>query len=495
MCLRVLSRRSLIMLTVRLLIFILMAIFGAPIGLLAQNNTVNRPRSPLEASQWGIVYDIPATKNVKLHANVPYQNDSGATLKMDIYTPPNLKSGMKLPTVVFLNAVGDRPNDSPKDWGIYKTWARLIATQGFVGITMEADGARIQDSLRRLFDTLQKDGAKYGIDASKIGVYAASANVHGALEYMANNDQAKIIRAAVLYYGFPPEDFTLRPDIPVLFVTAETDAGRMGAPLAGLWQKVIETRLPWTLVFAKNMPHAFDAFSDTNEARRIIEQTIAFWKINLGQPPQPAWKPSKVRETLAVMYSNDLPKTADALAGYVAEYPNDAEAFSQYGRVLAQLRRYDDAGKALERAQSLGLNDPGVFSGLAQVRMSQKRWEESAQWFQKAIDGGLRNSLTYGQLAFVQLVLNQNEESIKSYEKAFEQGIPPGANTRGLAYFNLATAYVRLKQNDKAFEVLNKAVDEGMTNRAAFENDTDLAPLRTDERFKKLIARLAGSGR
>jgi pentatricopeptide repeat protein len=98
--------------------------------------------------------------------------------------------------------------------------------------------------------------------------------------------------------------------------------------------------------------------------------------------------------------------------------------------------------------------------------------------------------MMYGQLAWSQLNLKQNAESIKSYENAFNAGIPPGANTRGLAYYNMACAYVRLGQTDKAFEMLGKAVDEGFKTRAAFEGDEDLAPLRTDPRFAELLKRL-----
>lgn len=86
--------------------------------------------------------------------------------------------------------------------------------------------------------------------------------------------------------------------------------------------------------------------------------------------------------------------------------------------------------------------------------------------------------------------LNRNEDAIKTYEKAFEVGIPPGANTRGLAYYNMAYAYVRLKKNDKAFEMLNKTIDEGFVDRQTFETDTDLTPIRSDARFQQILARL-----
>jgi pentatricopeptide repeat protein len=58
----------------------------------------------------------------------------------------------------------------------------------------------------------------------------------------------------------------------------------------------------------------------------------------------------------------------------------------------------------------------------------------------------------------------------------------------------MACAYVRLKNHDKAFELLGKAIDEGYVNRRSFETDNDLDPLRSDARFQTLLGRLPKAG-
>ncbi|MGH9852489.1 MAG: hypothetical protein ACREBD_21850, partial [Blastocatellia bacterium] len=93
---------------------------------LAQNITQPRPRSPLDATSWGVVYDTPATKHVKVRNEVPYLG----ALAIDIYSPPDLKEGEKRPAVVFINAVGDRGDNKVKSWGIYQSWPRLVAAHG-----------------------------------------------------------------------------------------------------------------------------------------------------------------------------------------------------------------------------------------------------------------------------------------------------------------------------------------------------------------------------
>ncbi|MFN8003649.1 MAG: tetratricopeptide repeat protein [Acidobacteriota bacterium] len=271
------------------------------------------------------------------------------------------------------------------------------------------------------------------------------------------------------------------------------DALRLNALPGALWQRVIEARAPWSLLFASNLPHAFDAFSDNDDARRVIQQSLAFWKSHLEAVPQPSWQPSPARAVVATMYGNEPQQTAEALANWLKNNPHDALAQVQYGRVLTQLRRYDEAAAAYEKAQSLGANDPGLLAGLGQIKFSQQKFEQAIPLLRGAIEGGMRNSLVYGQLASALLHAGHNEDAITAYLKAFDAGIPPGANTRGVAYFNLACGYTRIGQKDKALDALSNAVTEGFTNRNAYETDEDLAPLRTETRFQELLARLPKS--
>ena len=456
---------------------------------LGQSAAAQQERSPLDATNWGVVYDITATAQVKVRPDVPYLKDARGALTLDIYSPPDMKAGQRLPAVVFINAIGDRPGNRVKDWAIYKSWPRLVAAHGLIGISMDADGERIQESLRGVFDFLTKHGSEHGIDGTRLGIYAASANVRGASQYLTSEFAAKGIRAAALYYGGVPQG-RLRTDLATLFIVAAGDAPGLGAPLAALWQRIIETGAPWTLMFASDMPHGFDAFTDTDDARRIIQQTIAFWKSNLEPVPAPSWQPSEAREIVAATYGNDFQKTADLLAPWIKENPKDANAYIHYGRALQRLGRLDEAASAFERAIALGSDHPGAVFGLGQVKFSAGKYEEAAQFLSRAIDRGARNSVAYTQLANSQLHIGRNEEAVKNYERALEIGIPSGANTRGIAYYNLACGYARVGQKDRALDALSNAVAEGFTDRNAYETDADLAPLRSEPRFREILSRL-----
>ena len=459
----------------------------APAALLAQS------RSPLDPTVHGVVYDVPATRHVDVHAAVQFGTSSGRKLVADIYRPEGMRPGERRGAVVFINAVGDGPDSTERvrQWEIYRTWPRLVAAHGLIGVSMDADRDSIQGSLRSLFAFFEREGAAHGIDGTRLGVYAASANASGAAELLLGNSAPQGVRAAVLYYGGVPE-YSLRTDLPVLFFVAESDAPRMGEALAALWGRVIEARAPWTLTYGSRMPHAFDAFSDNDEARRHVQLTIAFWKTHLEPVAQPGWERSAAREIVATLYANDATRSAELLAPYTAANPRDAEAFRHYARVLVQLQRYAAADSAYHQAYLLDSTHPGLLSSLGQMRIGQQRWAEGADLLQRAIAGGVSHSLIFGQLGWAQLHLGRNAEAARSYERAFELGIPAGRNTRGVAWYNLACAYARLGQADRAIAALEQAFSEGMNERDTYLQDSDLASLRSDSRFRALMARMQG---
>ncbi len=463
------------------------ALLLAPVALPAQS------RSPLDPTVYGVVYDVPATRRVELHAGVQFGTSSGRRLLADVYRPQDLQRGERRPAVVFINAVGDGPDSTERvrQWEIYRTWPRLVAAHGLVGISMDADRDSIQASLQRLFAFLEREGAAHGIDAARLGVYAASANASGASALLLGAAPPSGVKAAVLYYGAVPEG-ALRSDLPVLFFVAESDAPRMGDGLPALWGRVIEARAPWTLTFGSRMPHAFDAFSDDDEARRHVQLTLAFWKTHLEPVPQPTWERSAARDIVATLYANDAARAAELLARYTAAHPTDAEAQRQQARVLVQLQRYAAADSAYQRAYLLDSTHAGLLSGLGQMRIGQQRWAEGADLLQRAIAGGVEHSLIFGQLGWAQLHLGRNADAARSYERAFELGIPPGRSTRGIAWYNLACAYARLGETDRAIAALEQAFNEGLTERRTYEEDSDLASLRSHPRFRALVGRMQG---
>ena len=265
----------------------------------SQGNSKSEQLDPLS---FGLILDDPEMKNVIVKKDITYLKDEKGELKIDIYQPSKLKTNENRPAIIFLNAIGEIDSQRRvKSWGIYSTWPKLMAAKGYVGISMETDGSRIQESIGALFNFLDKNAIHYNIDANRLGVYAASANVSQSLVYLMGDKAYRGIKAAVLYYGSAAQG-PFRKDLPVFFVISEGDAVRGG--YAGFWNEVLKNNAPWTIKMGTRMPHAFDAYSDNDEARKIVKETVSFWKNELDPVQQPSFPNSTMRNSLALLRMN-----------------------------------------------------------------------------------------------------------------------------------------------------------------------------------------------
>jgi Tfp pilus assembly protein PilF/dienelactone hydrolase len=457
--------------------------------LLASGASAQPSRSQLDVTRFGVVLDHPDVPRVTVHENVTYLTTPAGKQDVDIYLPPGLKAGEKRPAVIFLNAIGDNPGASSKvkRWEIYRSWPRLVAAHGLVGISMDADPDRVQESLRGVFRFLEQQGAGHGVDAEHLGVYAASANVTGTSVYLFGDSAWRGIRAAALYYGQPPSQ-ALRPDLPVLFILAEGDAPGGGARLAGLWQKVLDAKAPWRLLYGSRLPHAFDAAEDSDESRRVMMESIAFWKTWLEPVPARSAPPSQARDIVAALYWNKPAMAADKLQSWVASNPDDVEGWLQLGRMRAGSRQFAAADTAYQTALRKGAGEADVAARLGQLRMNEQRWDEAVTYLGKAISLGNNGPFTWSQLGLAEISRGKYTEGIAAYERALSAGLPPFAQVN--AWYNMACAHARLGQSDKAFEFLGKAIDGGFTNKRLMQEDDDLASIRSDARFASLLGRI-----
>ena len=446
--------------------------------------------SPLEPTPYGVVYELPAMARVRVEKNVTYMHSGARELQLDIALPPEAKA--PLPAVVFLNGIGDRLPDRVKEWGIYSSWPRLIAASGLAGVSMDCDGAHIQESLAGVFAFLEREGARHGIDAAHLGVYAASANVSESSRFLLGAGAPASVKAAVFYYGSPQAQL-LRRDLPVLCVTAESDLPRVRDTIRALSSRVLDEGAPWTFELATALPHAFDALADNDASRATIQRTLAFWKSHLEPLPQPSWPPSAERAILAAEYGNDAEGHVRLLGDWIAAHPDEPAGYAARGQTLCRLRRGGQAKADLEKALQLGGADAGVSGCLGMQLALEGKHASAVEHMRAAIAGEWYGSELYGTLGHSLLALGRNEEAVQAYERALELGVPPGPQTLGLANFNLACGYARLGRIDDALAAVERAVEQHFGTRRAYEGDADLKPLREEERFQALLERCGSS--
>jgi tetratricopeptide (TPR) repeat protein len=154
---------------------------------------------------------------------------------------------------------------------------------------------------------------------------------------------------------------------------------------------------------------------------------------------------------------------------------------SFYASALRQTKQYDEAEAQYKKILSLASGDIETIVALASLNYTQNKIEEAEKYVSIAVNSGKMNRSSYSQLAFSLLVDGKDKEAAKYYEQAI--AIEPRSND----VYNLACAYAKMNEKDKALEALERSVKMGYGTRQFFENDADLNPIKTDERFKKIV--------
>jgi tetratricopeptide (TPR) repeat protein len=110
-----------------------------------------------------------------------------------------------------------------------------------------------------------------------------------------------------------------------------------------------------------------------------------------------------------------------------------------------------------------------------------KNWTESAKLYGQIVQTAPSPRAWYR----LGVSLNKTGEKDKSIE-AFEKGRAAGLPTQFVEY-GIATVFVSKSDKDKAFEHLEKAAQNGMSQPEQLSTDPDLAELRSDARFAKIL--------
>jgi tetratricopeptide (TPR) repeat protein len=115
---------------------------------------------------------------------------------------------------------------------------------------------------------------------------------------------------------------------------------------------------------------------------------------------------------------------------------------------------------------------------------SSKAWVEAEKAYEAIVKEEPGNARAWFQLGVTRLSLEHFEPAIEALQKNI------AITNNPTAMYNVACAYARLNQRDKAIEWLNKAVTNKLSPFTNIAADSDLASLRDDARFKELVTTL-----
>lgn len=256
-----------------------------------------------------VVYQLPGVDAVTIRRDVEYRVTDAEALTMDIYYPPDSKSGARISTIVFVNGYPDPGFQKIigcklKDMGSYISWGQLTAASGMVAITYTT-GKEPAADIHALLQYIRQKAAVLGIDENRIGVWACSGNVPNALSVLMQEDR-DYFKCAVLCYGLmlDLEGSTnvadaarqwgfvnpcsgksvadLPQDLPLFIVRAGQDeTPHLNETMDRFLSKMLTCNLPITFVNHPTAPHAFDLMHDSETTREIIRQILAFMRFHL----------------------------------------------------------------------------------------------------------------------------------------------------------------------------------------------------------------------
>jgi acetyl esterase/lipase len=146
----------------------------------------------------------PGMTAVRVERGIVYRD----TLTLDVYHPGSGAPGTARPAIVFVpgGLVAGASGASPTTWPFYRSWGRLAAASGFVGITVNHrlttndNVVEAESDVREALRHLRANAARLGIDRERVCVAFYSAG--GEIAAAALHEPPPWLRCVLLFYPF-----------------------------------------------------------------------------------------------------------------------------------------------------------------------------------------------------------------------------------------------------------------------------------------------------
>ena len=165
---------------------------------------------------------------------------------------------------------------------------------------------------------------------------------------------------------------------------------------------------------------------------------------------------SQILLTLTNLYlQTNRPADAERVAKRATVFnPTDKRSFENYGLVLGQESKFDDARAQFEAAAKLDPKDPQPIVLEARSYVSQKSLALAAQLFDRALAIDPKNTDALFGKASLQAVNHDVTGSIATFEQLI--AVEPSDDQKVAVLIEEERLYLTEKQNDKALDVLKR---------------------------------------
>lgn len=208
-----------------------------------------------------------------------------------------------------------------------------------------------------------------------------------------------------------------------------------------------------------------DEIKNSAAAKKIIEQPLG-------------------NNILAALDQKKSDKAVTLLDQWIKKYPATKDAKVVYSSLLRMQKNYTGAAKLFPGNPFQYKDNSKITVELALVKLGLKD--------DAGADRLIANlNLDEGQQSFYLSYITSELFKMGEYSKSdvfFEKEYV--MNPSIVAHYNRACGYAQIGLKDKAFALLNTAIDKGFNTKTDYENDPDLASLKTDRQWATLMQKL-----
>lgn len=372
-----------------------------------------------------IVYSVPGMDKADARLDIIYKRDGRDEMKMDIYIPPGLAADERRPAVIFIHGgpLGQNPTPGAKDWGVYRSYGRLMAASGLIGVTFDhryvsMSAKNLETSFADVEGAIQfvrANAASYHVDPERIALWVFSGG--GPHLSIGLREQMTFVRCLVSYYaildltgyavrlgespqameGFSPVVYLNKAHghlPPVLIGRAGLDSADINRSLELFVSKMFSLNGDINLLNHPLGRHGFDVYDDNEQTRDVIAGTVAFLRSRLLRPDAFDAKRARTAGELQALFAEGKIEAAREFVRTSLNTPGDKAVTD----VLVSEPRLTSLGNSLrashpaaavaasEWAVELSPLSPSGHSELAAAYEAVGRKDEAIAEAKKALD-------------------------------------------------------------------------------------------------------------
>jgi adenylate cyclase len=155
------------------------------------------------------------------------------------------------------------------------------------------------------------------------------------------------------------------------------------------------------------------------------------------------------------------------------------------GQAYYQARRYDEAIKQNQKTNELDPNQNGTYAALGFAYDQKGMYAEAIAAYQKGIEISERTPSFLAAMGHAYAASGRRDEALKILSELKQM-----SGNKYVGPYDLAILYTGLGEKDKAFEQLDKAIEERSGWVIYLNVEPFFDPLRSDPRYKSLLKRI-----